>query len=139
LAARTGPEGRATLEGSVRKTRWLLIDAAGYSPLAVRPHAFEGMPEAEVRLSRSARLDLTVLLADGQPAPDVTVRLVATMGEFKTTFTGATSPRGEVTFRRLPVNVPLVPGADVEGEDTQLFDAITLHPGEERSVQRTLR
>ncbi|MEM8711465.1 MAG: carboxypeptidase-like regulatory domain-containing protein [Planctomycetota bacterium] len=139
LEGRTDGKGISSLRGPVRKLRWLIVDAAGYAPQALRPSSFDGVASAEIRMSAAGRVEMVVLGQDGQPASGITVRLIASLGEFRTSYTGATDPRGEVSFRGLPVGLPLVTEAETPEGDVQPFSALTLEPGEERGVRIALR
>ncbi|WP_145204457.1 carboxypeptidase-like regulatory domain-containing protein [Planctomycetes bacterium Poly30] len=138
LIQRTDGSGEVELPGEARDTRWLLVDAAGYSPVALDATALEGRTTAEVGLMTAASLTVEVVDASGAVLRDIEVTLQADLGGYRTTFTAITNRLGETTFRQLPVHTPLVPSAGAVEEIPGLFDAITLTPGETRTLRLEL-
>lgn len=138
LIQRTDGEGNVALPGQSRNARWLLVDAAGYSPTAIDPLTLEGRATAEVVLSAAAFLVIETVDATDQALGDVVITLQTSLGGYATTFTALSSRRGEATFRRLPSNIPLVPSAAAGNAVPSLFDAVTLEPGEKRALRLKL-
>ena len=138
LVQRTDGDGLAALEGPVRNGKWLLVDAAGYSPTAMNLRMLDGIGAPEVLLVPAARIEVLVLDGAGEPLKEIEVQLVAQLGGFRSTFTAVTNQRGEASLPRVPADVPLVPHVGPVGEVPTLFNAITLTPGEEHALELSL-
>ena len=150
LVQRTDGNGLASLEGPVRNGKWLLVDAAGYSPTAIDLRMLDGIGAPEVLLVGAAKIDALVVDTAGEPRANIEVQLVAQLGNqpgsqrgtqgggFRSTFTAVTNSRGEATFIRVPAGIPLVPHVGPVDEVPSLLDAITLVPGEERKLEISL-
>ncbi len=134
LMKRTDGQGRALLPGPARNGKWLLVDAAGYSPTAVDLRMLDGIGSPEVALHQAARVNALVTNGAGEVQRDISVQFVAQLGNFRCTFTAVTNGRGEATFPRLPASIPLVPHAGPIDDVPALFDAVQLEPGEERQL-----
>ncbi|MFT6110652.1 MAG: hypothetical protein ACJA2W_003579 [Planctomycetota bacterium] len=135
LIKRTDAEGRANLPGAVREAHWILVDAAGYSPTALKPSSLEGRLSAGIQLERAAKLNVEAADPTGAPLHDVEVACEVSLGGYRTTFTMKTNRRGEASFARVPAGVPMVLKATLSDAVPTLFDAVTLKPLEERTVR----
>lgn len=130
LSSRTDGDGRSVLDGKVRKERWILLDAPGYSPQAVSLEGLQPNARIDAALPEETTLELEVVDQAGRALVDAVVELEFSLAGFVTRRTDKTDDGGRVTMGRLPADTPLRPVVTPKDSQPQTVEVLESGPGE---------
>ncbi len=130
LGSRTGGNGESTLSGKARAAKWLLLDAPGYSPMAISLAALAPTENIEASLPGDTALELDIVDDAGNALVKAVVEVEFSLAGFLAARTAATDERGHVTIGHLPADTPLRPVVTPKGGLPQTVEVLESPPGE---------
>lgn len=134
LLKRSGPDGSVELEGEIRRSGWIVIDAATYGPVALPLDSLEGQTQSTLTLHPAGELELEVTSAEG-PLNRAIVTVSFELGGFRAQRTATTGRMGQARIEALPHDVRLDLEIEPRGAESTHQESIAgLVEGESRRV-----
>ncbi|MEM9378673.1 MAG: hypothetical protein AAGB93_01905 [Planctomycetota bacterium] len=145
LVRRTDGNGFADLEGADREVPWVLVEAAGFGPVALSAASLSatarsvdgpgGRDEVDLTLQSAAGFDVSVTGLDGAQVRDVEVRVEFDLDGLPLEAVSTTGRRGSARIDGLPAQVGIqLAVRERTRSDPSFQDVFVLEPGERREI-----